>query len=68
LRRELGLTAGRSAVLFSGKVVPPKGPLVLAEAYKQLSINGRSEPEPYLLFAGDGEIGGAIENVAADLG
>ena len=68
LRRELGLTAGRAVILFSGKLVPRKGPMLLAEAYQQLSRDGRSEPEPYLLFAGDGELRGAIEKMAADLG
>jgi glycosyltransferase involved in cell wall biosynthesis len=68
LRRELGLADGRSVILFSGKLVPRKGPLLLAEAYRQLSRDGRSEPEPYLLFAGDGELRGAIEKMAADLG
>jgi glycosyltransferase involved in cell wall biosynthesis len=68
LRRELGLTAVRPVILFSGKLVPRKGPMLLAEAYKQLSRDGRSEPEPYLLFAGDGELRGAIEKMAADLG
>lgn len=68
LRRGLGLTAGRPVILFSGKLVPRKGPMLLAEAYQQLSKDGRSEPEPYLLFAGDGELRGAIEKMAADLG
>jgi glycosyltransferase involved in cell wall biosynthesis len=68
LRRDLGLTAGRLVILFSGKLVPRKGPLLLADAYKRLSRDGRSEPEPYLLFAGDGELRGVIEKMAADMG
>lgn len=68
LRRELGLMARRPVILFSGKLVSRKGPLLLAEAYKRLSWDARSEPEPYLLFAGDGELRGAIEKFATDLG
>lgn len=68
LRQELGLAAGRPVILFSGKLVPRKGPLLLAEAYKQLSRDGHSEPEPYLLFAGDGELRGMIEKIAEGLG
>ena len=67
LRRELGLTAGRPVILFAGKLVPRKGPMLLAAAYKELSGDGCSEPDPYLLFAGDGELRGAIEQMAANL-
>jgi len=66
-RRELGLMAGRPVILFAGKLVPRKGPMLLAEAYKQLSRDGCSEPKPYLLFAGDGELREAIEQMAVDL-
>ncbi|MBV8773693.1 MAG: glycosyltransferase family 4 protein [Deltaproteobacteria bacterium] len=68
LRRDLGLTAGRLVILFSGKLIPRKGPLLLADAYRRLSRDGRSEPDAYLLFAGDGELRGPIEKMAADLG
>src|SRR5579875_2943832 len=68
LRRSLRLAPGRPIVLFAGKLIARKGPMTLLDAYRRLSPDGRSEPEPYLLFAGDGELRAAIEEFAANLG
>ena len=68
LRRELGLGSGRPVILFAGKLIPRKEPRLLLEAYRRLSRDGRAEPEPYVLFAGDGELRGAIEQFAAGMG
>jgi glycosyltransferase involved in cell wall biosynthesis len=68
LRRNLQLAPGRPIVLFAGKLIERKGAMTLLEAYRRLSPDGRSEPEPYLLFAGDGEQRGAIEKFSADIG
>ncbi len=68
LRHELGLTPGRRVILFCGRLTPRKDPLVLLDAYRLLSTDGRSEPDPYLLFIGEGELRAPIEKVAADLG
>jgi len=68
LRRALGLDPARPVILFSGKLVSRKEPLLLLDAYRRLSRDGRSEPEPYLLFAGDGELRPTIERAAAELG
>ncbi|MGO9455397.1 MAG: glycosyltransferase family 4 protein [Candidatus Binataceae bacterium] len=67
-RRDLGLMSGRAVILFSGKLLQRKGVLPLIQAYARLSRDGRSEPDAYLLFAGDGELREAIEKIAAEKG
>ena len=53
-RRSLSLVSGRPVILFAGKLLKHKGPMDLLEAYLSLSPDGRTEPHPYLLFAGSG--------------
>jgi glycosyltransferase involved in cell wall biosynthesis len=65
-RRGLGLAPGRPVILFAGKLVQRKGVVSLMQAYARLSRDGRSEPEPYLLCAGEGELRGTIEKLAAE--
>jgi glycosyltransferase involved in cell wall biosynthesis len=67
-RRELGLDPGRPVVLFASKLVARKRPADLLEAYRALSPDGRREPEPYLLFVGDGAERAALAARAAATG
>lgn len=64
LRAALGLEAGRPVVLYASKLSPRKRPMDLLRAYERLSRGGR-EPEPYLLFAGDGSERERLEVCAA---
>ncbi len=67
-RRELDLEPNRPVILFVGKLSERKGPQVLAEAYRLLSADGRREPNPYLLFVGEGELRGHLESMASQSG
>lgn len=67
-RASLLLEAGRLVILFVGKLNAVKRPEDLLEAYIRLSPNGSSEPPPYLLFAGDGELRHELERRVAGLG
>ena len=67
-RRSLGLTPGRPVILFASKFQPRKRAGDLLEAYRALSPDGKREPDPYLLFVGDGEERPALERRAAETG
>jgi glycosyltransferase involved in cell wall biosynthesis len=64
-RNQLGLDAGRPIILYAGKLSKRKGPLDLLDAYLRLSRDGRTEPAPYLLYVGDGELHSELEARAA---
>lgn len=67
LRAELGCKADHPIILFSAKLIDRKRPLDLIDAYAAVA----DEPalrQPYLLFAGDGELRGAIEDRIAERG
>lgn len=68
LKRKLGLDVDRPVILFASKMVSWKRPLHLLEAYIRLSRDGRAEPEPYLLFVGDGEERDSLERRARQTG
>jgi glycosyltransferase involved in cell wall biosynthesis len=61
LRTELGLEPGRQIILFASKLVERKRCVDLVEAYARLSPDGRTEPLPYLLIVGDGELRAGLE-------
>lgn len=67
-RAELGLEADRSVILYASKLTPRKAPDDLLEAYARLSPDGEEEPEPYLLYVGDGKMRPALEERAGELG
>ena len=67
LRAELGLAPGRPIILYASKLMPRKRPLDLLEAHTRL-VARREARNPYLLFAGDGELGPALARRAAELG
>lgn len=68
LRSSLGLVPGRPVILYASKMIERKRPADLLEAYARLSPDGRSEPYPYLLFIGDGDMRALLEKRASELG
>jgi glycosyltransferase involved in cell wall biosynthesis len=56
LRAQLSLEQGRPVILYASKFMARKYPDHLLEAYRQLS-----EPRPYLIYVGDGEIRVSLE-------
>ena len=56
LKQNFNLKLNRPIILFAAKLIDKKRPQDLLEAYKILSSDGKQEPEPYLLFVGDGEL------------
>lgn len=61
LRAALGLAPGRPIILFASKFIARKRAGDLLEAYIGLSTDGKKEPDPYLIFIGDGEQRGELE-------
>jgi glycosyltransferase involved in cell wall biosynthesis len=68
LRSSLGLEPNRPVILYASKFETRKRPDVLLDAYRQLSSDGVSEPDPYLLFIGDGKERTSIQATAHSLG
>jgi glycosyltransferase involved in cell wall biosynthesis len=68
LRASLGLEQDRPVVLYASKLTERKRPIDLVEAYARLSTDGKTEPQPYLLFVGDGEQRSSLEARARTLG
>lgn len=68
LRNSLGLQSGRPIIVFAGKLQEHKGPMDLLEAYVRLSPDLRTEPHPYLLFAGSGPQQAQLEQRAQHTG
>lgn len=61
LRRSLNLSPGRLIILYAAKLIEKKRPQDLLAAYRLLSVDGVQEPEPYLLFVGDGILRSQLE-------
>jgi glycosyltransferase involved in cell wall biosynthesis len=61
LRRSLNLEPDRPIILYAAKLIEKKRPQDLLAAYRSLSLNGKSEPDPYLLFVGDGMLRSQLE-------
>jgi len=68
LRQSLNLEAGRPIILYAGRLILVKRPLDLLNAYRFLSSDGIQEPEPYLLFAGEGDLRPELEAAAQATG
>lgn len=68
LRKSLGLELGRPSILYATKLIEKKRPQNLQAAYRLLSSDGVQEPEPYLLFVGDGNLRSHIEAEAQTTG
>jgi glycosyltransferase involved in cell wall biosynthesis len=67
-RAELGLHPKRPVILYTGKLYGRKRPEDLLEAYIRLSKDGQSEPFPYLLYVGEGEMRATLEARVNSLG
>jgi glycosyltransferase involved in cell wall biosynthesis len=67
LRKSLNLEAGRPIILYAAKLVDAKRPQDLLAAYQLLSIDGRQEPKPYLLFVGDGSLRPSLQAQAKEM-
>jgi glycosyltransferase involved in cell wall biosynthesis len=68
LRRSLSLDLRRPIILYAAKLIDVKRPQDLLAAYKLLSTDGVQEPEPYLLFVGDGVLRTVLEAQAKETG
>ena len=68
LRAKIGLEKGRPVIIYAGKMTERKRPGDLLEAYIRLSSDGKSEPHPYLLFIGDGEMLDSLKKRVSALG
>lgn len=68
LRRELELSADRPVILYASKLQTRKCAADLLEAYTRLSPARGIEPDPYLVFVGDGEERQKLERAAEQTG
>jgi glycosyltransferase involved in cell wall biosynthesis len=68
LQRELNLSPDRPVILFASKLQTRKCAGDLLEAYTRLSPAPGIEPNPYLVFVGDGEERQALERAAEQTG
>lgn len=68
LRKSFQLAVGRPIILYAAKLTDVKRPKDLLAAYKLLSPDGVQEPEPYLLFVGDGVLRSELEIEARETG
>jgi glycosyltransferase involved in cell wall biosynthesis len=68
LRKSLNLEPGRPIILYAAKLIEKKRPQDLLAAYRLLSSDGVQEPEPYLLFVGDGNLRSHLEAEAKATG
>lgn len=64
IRRAFGVEDGRPVVLFAGKLIEKKQPLLLIEAFARV----RRERECALLFAGDGPLRADVQRLVTRLG
>jgi glycosyltransferase involved in cell wall biosynthesis len=64
IRRGFGVTTDAPVVLFAGKLIEKKQPLMLIEAFARV----RAEQPCWLLIAGDGPLRWAAEDLVARLG
>lgn len=65
-RQSLNLDLNRPIILYAAKLIGVKRPQDLLQAYKLLSQDGLQEPEPYLLFVGDGKLRPLLEEQAKE--
>lgn len=68
LRKSLGLVPNRKIILYAAKLIDIKRPQDLLAAYQLLSVDGTQEPEPYLLFVGDGVLREHLESIVLTTG
>jgi glycosyltransferase involved in cell wall biosynthesis len=68
LRKSLSLIPGRPVILFAGKLQDHKGAMDLLEAYIRLSRDSKTDPQSYLIFAGNGPERDKLERKARSTG
>lgn len=68
IRKQLNLTEDIPVILFAGKFIKRKNPLLLLEAYARLSSDRVAPPPAYLLYVGDGEERPQLEERIDELG
>jgi glycosyltransferase involved in cell wall biosynthesis len=68
LRQSLNLEPDRPIILYAAKLIEVKRPQDLLAAYRLLSPDDVQEPEPYLLFVGDGALRPQLEAEAKATG
>jgi glycosyltransferase involved in cell wall biosynthesis len=64
IRRQLGITDDAPVILFCGKFIHKKQPLLLLEAYRRV----RADHPCWLVMAGDGQLRPEAEAMASQLG
>jgi glycosyltransferase involved in cell wall biosynthesis len=64
IRAELGIGEGQVALVFSGKLIPKKDPLLIVEALRCVAPEFRNRL--HLLVAGDGELRRELEEAAGE--
>lgn len=57
-RQSLGILPGDTCMVFCGKIIPKKDPLILAEAVKAMNNN-----RLHLVFVGDGILAGKLDEI-----
>lgn len=68
LKKALNLDPNRPIILYAAKLIDVKRPQDLLSAYRLLSPDGIQEPDPYLIFVGDGVLRASLENTARETG
>ena len=68
LKRELGLSEDLPVILYAGKLLKRKNPMLLLQAYRLLSQDGKTPPPVYLIYVGDGEERSTLGKSIVDLG
>lgn len=68
MRAELSLAPGRPILLFASKLQERKHADHLLQAFRRLSVRGRTFAKPYLVIVGDGEQRQRLESEVAALG
>ena len=61
LKQQLGIHDNLPVILYASKFLKRKNPVVLFDAYARLSEDGISPPPAYLLYIGNGEERGTLE-------
>ena len=64
LRKAMGIGEGDLALVFSGKLIPKKNPLLIAAALRHLIANGQESlvDRIHIIVAGDGELREEVAN------
>jgi glycosyltransferase involved in cell wall biosynthesis len=68
LRTQLGLTNDWPIVLYVGKFIKRKNPVLLFDAFASISPCGKTAPQAYLIYVGEGEERGVLEARIANVG